>query len=511
MPATDGILSTTQIKTSAERRPVWLLPACLAWLAARLIYNGLRELTPDEAYYWVWSRHPAFGYLDHPPMVAWIIRASTALLGTSEFGVRSGAAVLTLGTILVTLALARQVGAPRNAILLAAGILLLSPITSVLGTIIAPDTPACLFGVCALAAAVAACSRSGVWWVVFGLCMGMALLSKYTAVLVEAAIGLAMLTTPAGRRQLCTVWPWLGVVIGAAIFWPVVEWNRENHWASFIFQWHHGAGVDAEGNPAPPASALANIGTYLGGQLVIYTPVLFVLGMAALGWQWRRIRQIGTAERMVLFTATGPLVFFLLFSVRHRPEPNWPVMAYLPMTVILVQWLSQAWNAAGARWARIGLVVAAAMMVVGQAPEIMLLIPVRVMPNIPRPWRQMEGWREFGKALDERSRGTDGQPATIVFCPFYESAAEASFYMQGHPEVWTTRGRLSAYDFFPGRPDETSLERIVCVRSTEGSVKIPAVLKGFTDLTVERWHATALGRVVRPWGFILARQDRTHP
>jgi 4-amino-4-deoxy-L-arabinose transferase-like glycosyltransferase len=502
-------LSTTQSTNSAGR---WLLPACIAWLVARLIYNGLRQLTPDEAYYWVWSRHPAFGYLDHPPMVAWIIRVGTAIFGTNEFGVRFGAAVLTLGTILATMALARQIGAGRKAILLAAGILLLSPIAAVLGTIIAPDTPACFFGVCALAAAVAAFSRSPIWWLVFGFCMGLALLSKYTAVLLEGAVGLALLSTPSGRRQLCTVWPWLGVVIGLALFWPVVEWNREHDWASFIFQWHHGAGAEADSETAAPSSALQNVGSYLGGQLAIYTPVLFVLGVMALAWQWRRISRIDTADRMVLLAATIPLVFFLVFSLRHRPEPNWPVMAYLPMTVILVQWLSNAWNPDLLHWTRIGLIVAAAAMVVGQAPEIMELIPVHMMPHIPRPWRQMEGWREFGQVLDERSSGAvEGEASTVVFCPFYESAAEASFYMKGHPEVWTTRGRLSAFDYFPDRPDEQSLARILCVRSGDGPVHIPAVLKGFAGMTVEAWHATALGRVVRQWYFIDARQNKTHP
>src|SRR5437762_4699780 len=54
----------------------------------RMWYASLRQLTPDEALYWCWSRHPAIGYLDHPPMIAWLIWLSTRVLGDNELGVR---------------------------------------------------------------------------------------------------------------------------------------------------------------------------------------------------------------------------------------------------------------------------------------------------------------------------------------------------------------------------------------------------------------------------------------
>jgi dolichol-phosphate mannosyltransferase len=59
--------------------------------ALRLVYQGSVELLPEEAYYWNYSRHLDIGYLDHPPMVAWLIRAGTAVFGQSQFGVRAGA------------------------------------------------------------------------------------------------------------------------------------------------------------------------------------------------------------------------------------------------------------------------------------------------------------------------------------------------------------------------------------------------------------------------------------
>ena len=79
---------TTRLQQT--RSIFWLfIPIAFAF---RLIYAGYRELVPDEAFYWVLSRHLSTGYLDHPPMVAYIIKLGTILCGPNELGVRCGAA-----------------------------------------------------------------------------------------------------------------------------------------------------------------------------------------------------------------------------------------------------------------------------------------------------------------------------------------------------------------------------------------------------------------------------------
>src|SRR5450631_3642129 len=71
------------------RRIAIAVALCVAMTAVQLLLIGRVELTFDEAYYTLWSRDIAWGYLDHPPMVAVWIRASTSLFGGSEFGVRA--------------------------------------------------------------------------------------------------------------------------------------------------------------------------------------------------------------------------------------------------------------------------------------------------------------------------------------------------------------------------------------------------------------------------------------
>src|ERR1700722_16625885 len=109
---------------------------------------------------------------------------------------------------------------------------------------------------------------------------------------------MALLSTAEGRRRLTRAWPWVGLVIAAVGFWPVVEWNRGHTWASFLFQWHHGTGVVEAGSPG------GNLVSYICGQAGVYTPVLFVLGVMAMVWRWRRFGLLETSERMILLAAT---------------------------------------------------------------------------------------------------------------------------------------------------------------------------------------------------------------
>ncbi len=135
---------------------LWLPPRGVAalflvWLMSRWVFDAMRELVPDEAYYWVWSRHLAMSYFDHPPVIAYLIRLGTLLLGNTELGVRCLIGVMTAGTVLIlTLAAPRLTGDSRAASFVPIA-LLLSPMIAVVGSIATPDTPACFFQSAALA------------------------------------------------------------------------------------------------------------------------------------------------------------------------------------------------------------------------------------------------------------------------------------------------------------------------------------------------------------------------
>ncbi|NBO19601.1 MAG: hypothetical protein EBV03_10350, partial [Proteobacteria bacterium] len=89
--------------------PRWLALAASISLLARFLLLGAPELLPEEAYYWNYAVHLAPGYLDHPPLSAWLIAAGTKIFGLTEFGVRSGALLCCLVTAAFVFATARRV------------------------------------------------------------------------------------------------------------------------------------------------------------------------------------------------------------------------------------------------------------------------------------------------------------------------------------------------------------------------------------------------------------------
>ena len=186
--------------------------AILALVALRLVAAAWTPLTFDEAYYWMWSKHLAGGYYDHPPMVALVIRAGTMIAGDTEFGVRLVSILLALPmSFAVYRAAAILFGGVQVAA--SAAILLNATLMAAVGTlIVTPDAPLLVASsfVLFFLAKVLQTGR-GAWWLAVGAAVGAALLSKYTALFFGVAILIWLLAVPAQRRWLITPWPYLEI------------------------------------------------------------------------------------------------------------------------------------------------------------------------------------------------------------------------------------------------------------------------------------------------------------
>src|SRR6476660_3413138 len=189
-----------------------------ALVVLRLVAAAWTPLTFDEAYYWMWSKNLAGGYYDHPPMVAYVIRAGTMIAGNTELGVR---------LVSVLLALPMSYAVYRSAAILFGGarvaatsaILLNVTMMASVGTlIVTPDAPLLVASsfVLFFLAKVLETGR-GVWWLAVGAAVGAALLSKYTALFFGPAILIWLVSIPKLRRWLITPWLYLGGLIAFAI------------------------------------------------------------------------------------------------------------------------------------------------------------------------------------------------------------------------------------------------------------------------------------------------------
>src|SRR3984957_13249142 len=247
----------------------WPIAGLAVLTLIRLWIAAVTPLAPDEAYYWVWSRALAAGYLDHPPMVALWIRAGTTLAGPNEVGVRLlGPLSAALGSLLLYDA-AERLFPGRHAGLTAAALLNATLALGVGTVIMTPDTPLLLFWGAVVWAAARLVSGGGpAWWLAAGAFSGLALVSKYTAVLLPVGLGVfALIAVPKWwqRRE-----PWLGAVIAGGCFAPVVIWNARNGWGGFLRQ---GGRVSDWSS----GQALGNIGEMVVGQIGMATPGIFVM------------------------------------------------------------------------------------------------------------------------------------------------------------------------------------------------------------------------------------------
>src|ERR1700754_3080696 len=183
----------------------------LALVVLRLVAAAWTPLTFDEAYYWMWSKHLAGGYYDHPPAVAYVIRAGTMIAGDTELGVR---------LVSILLALPMSLAVYRTAAILFGGervaatatILLNVTLMAAVGTmIVTPDAPllvASSFVLFFLAKVLE--TGKGAWWLGVGAAVGCALLSKYTALFFGPAILIWLVRVPKLRCWLVSPWTYLG-------------------------------------------------------------------------------------------------------------------------------------------------------------------------------------------------------------------------------------------------------------------------------------------------------------
>lgn len=292
----------------------------------RLYLSAGLQLHPDEAYYWLWSRHLDVGYFDHSPLVAYFIWFTT-LLSKSELWVRLSGTIVTLIVSFLTWKLALQLfGSIRVA---AGSVMLLNvyPLTMLGLIVITPDIPVFLFWSLSVYIFWQIISSNKAWlWYALGLSFGLALLSKYTAILLVPCLFIYLVLTD-DRRWLKTLHPYLSLLIGLLCFLPVVYWNSHHDWISFTFQLSHGLGGQSY--------SFDRLVEYIVGQLLVTGPIVWFLGIyAAFAWLFRKDK----AQLFLILMALPVILFFGFSSLKKLAGPNWPVFAYFTFSILVTKY-----------------------------------------------------------------------------------------------------------------------------------------------------------------------------
>jgi len=284
------------------------------WLLFNLLQAAFTELDPDEAYYWMYSQALDWGYFDHPPMTALLIRLGYALFA-NELGVRLCTAFLQIGTFYFIWLLADRPDDRRKALTFIA-LLAALPLFQVYGFIAAPDAPLLFFGALFLwlyRRFLAAATLLNT--LLLGACMAALLYSKYHGVLLIGFVTLSNL-----RDLLRKPAFYAAALFGALLFVPHLYWQYAQDFPSFRY---HLSGRD-------DPYEIKHTVTYLLNQPVIFNPLLFPMLLWAV---WKSNFQ-SKMDRAWLFLLAGFWLFFFLATFKGHAEPQWTGILAIPLIIL---------------------------------------------------------------------------------------------------------------------------------------------------------------------------------
>jgi hypothetical protein len=434
-------------------RAVWLFILVLTLL--RLSILATSDLEFDEAHYWMWSERLAPAYFSKGPGIAFVMRASTAIFGANEFGVRFFSPVLAAGTSLLLFYFARRLFSP-NAGLWGVLALNVTPIFNIGAFLMTIDPLSIFFWLAAMLSfwlALEQSPRFSWHWPLTGLLIGLGFLCKYTNALELASIVLVLALAPRLRSEFTRPGLYLLLGVFALCTIPPILWNAQHAWITLTHlrsrgSLEHGFGFH-------PLELLA----FLGEHFLFYSPLLFLgLAWGVIG-SWRRLNQ--QFKVLFLFWFGLPVfVFYFLLSLNKAAAPNWDALSILGFGLLAIYfWRERVETRPALRFG------AGAALLVGLLMSIVALDTDLVRSAGLQLWRsdpsdRMRGWKSATRAVEKIRGDLEAKSGEKLFliADARDRASEISFYLRdkraegpGHPPVYIVESQdmLNQFSFWP--------------------------------------------------------------
>src|SRR5229473_6746790 len=438
-------------------RAVWFF--IIALTAIRLSMLPTTNLEFDEAHYWMWSERLAPAYFSKGPGIAFAMRASTAVFGANEFGVRFFSPVLAAGTSLLLFYFARRLFS-TTAAMWAVIALNVTPIFNIGAFLMTIDALSVFFWLAAMFTFWLAVEKSphfSWYWPFTGLLIGLGFLSKYTNAFELVSIVLVLAFAPRLRHEFARPGLYFLLAMFALCTVPPIVWNAQHAWITLTHLRSRG-GVE-QGFAFHPLEVLS----FLGAHFLAYSPFLFL----AIGWgviaSWRRVNQ----QFKVLFLMWFGLPvfsFYLLLSINKSAAPNWDCLAFLGFGLLAVYFW---WERLEARvmlrlCASVALLVGLIMSVIALDTDLLRTAGYQLRRSDPSD--RMRGWKSATRAVEKMRNDLEAQLGEKLFliADARDRASEISFYLRdkraegpGHPPVYIVESQdiVNQFSFWP-RYDE---------------------------------------------------------
>ncbi len=392
----------------------------------------IMELNNDELYYRMFAMFPHWSYFDHPPMVGWLINiTSLHLLLDQALFIRLGAIILcTAGSWLVYDTACRLSGEKTG--LMAVLLYNVSPyVLIVTGTFIIPDAGLMFFSLMALREAVCILvtreHTGGRHYMFLGLWIGMACLSKYTAILLWAGIGLYVLIYD--RKWLKNAYIYLAIFITLLCCVPILWWNADHDFISFTY---HSSRVALFSH-----LSAGDFFTEIAGECLYNHPVLWVcIWIAAYKrYSGKQYKAGGSPYRLVYCMAWPLILVFWVFAWFKPVLPHWNAPAY---TLLLFPTAHMLVQEAGVHYRRVRRYMGVAVFTTILA-AVLFVVQCKcgcVVPSVPYVKdysMEVSTCKSTAQAYMEVSRRAEQRGIMAadapILCPRWELAAEYEYYI----------------------------------------------------------------------------------
>lgn len=469
---------------------------------ARLIYGFLVPLTSDELMHWQWARHLDIGYPEHPPMIAWLLAMSISIFGHHGWAIRLVPVVAMTLTLSVTYLLGKKLYGGRVG-LLAVIAMMVTLVVSIGGVLANVDALYSLFWalfVYSMYRAVLDDRRSG--WLMAGLSLGFALLSKLLALMLLPATLLFLFATPQGRRWLRRWEPYAAAALGLAIFSPQIIWLVQHDWFSFRIRLGH---------QVAGSFTIKHVFELVGGQLFTVSPFLFIWALWGLWCCWKHRDD----HRAVLLGCYAVVPWFgcLAYSFYARAGLHWPAAGYITGLVAAAAFtMTQSRPRLGRRYVTVAILFALVQAGIVFAIPFALNIPSFAWPTRPDKvstdqLNNLIDWRELGYAIGEEIEREGGE-TFLLTRRSYGLANLAAFYTPGQPAayLWDEMDRNGwAYNEWKAEADLRGHNAVMVSYGTDGHW-FEQLRCCFEDLSEPRHLVIRRGKLLR--GFYLMHGTR---
>ena len=384
-----------------------------SWLILTLIQSRFTQLLDDEAYYWVYSKFLDWGYFDHPPMVAVLIKIGYTIFH-NELGVRLAFALMNLGSLLIIEKLIDK----RDEFLFYTIALSLA-VLQLSGFVAVPDTPLIFFTALFFLAYKKFLENAN--WLnilLLGFVAAAMMYSKYHSVLI---LFFVLLSNP---KLFLRYQTYMAGIIALLLFCPHLWWQYQHNWISFRYQL-----FESNVNRYQVGFTL----DYILGQILLAGPIAGIILLPAV----ILYRAKNPFEKALKFVLVGIYLFFLVSSFRGKVEGNWTSPVIIPLVVLGHHFLlgKIVWR----KW--LVRVFPVTLMLVMFARIVMIadVLPVKDFR------KKYHGWRDWP---GEMKKITNGLP--VVFINSYQRASKYWFYTGQKtfsPNLY--REHKNNFDFWP--------------------------------------------------------------